>query len=404
MKKTILIASYSYFPNIGGIENSLKYLAQSYTDMGYSVIVVVSDASYDKYKLPHKELIDDIAVYRYPTYSHTQGIGKYFRGVRSIYSAWKLLKSLKNSHNVILTLSRFHTSTLLAKIANLSNVIYLVPGVVKNQNNSKNFTQSNGLSKLKQNLSRIIHHTIQKHALKRSDQVLVFSQNMAKQISEIVPCLDKLPVVKPGVDTRKFFPIADKEPLRQQFNIPIDKIILLTVGRFVRAKGFELVVDAMDKLPNCHLVMVGDGQNYSLIKQKINASRLNSQVTLVGSQSDVVPYYQLADIFMMSSTYEPLGQTILEGLASGLPIVAFKGNSITTATQEILNEEEAIYTEHVCSSGVVNAIKKLTSDNNLMSSLSINSRNIAIDRFSWNTLATQILDYRKDATNYSPKN
>jgi len=391
MKKTILITSNAYFPNIGGVENSLKYLAQSYQQLGYQVIVVVSDVTTNGDELPFFENIDGISLYRYETFAKTSGIAKFFRPLRTALNAIKLLKKLNNEHDIILTLSRFHTTTVFANLAHLKNVTYLVPGVVKNQNNNANLVNNSGLAKLKLNLSRLMHHAIQKAAFKYCDQVVVFSQNMANQITAIQPTLAKLPILKPGVDQQRFCPIEDKLPLKIKYNIPTNKIILLTVGRFVRAKGFELVIDALKSLPQCHLVMVGDGENFAVTQQQIAQNEISEQVTLMGSQPDTAPFYQLADIFIMSSRYEPLGQTILEALSCALPVVAFRGESVITATEELLNDNEAVYSNLVSSNGLEKCINKLNDNPQFKEQLAQNSRQIAIARFSWQTLAQQIV-------------
>jgi 1,2-diacylglycerol 3-alpha-glucosyltransferase len=401
MKETILITSNAYLPNIGGVENSLRYLADSYVKMGFNVIVVVSDVSPDSSELPFKEIYEDITIYRYSTFNKMKSVGKYFRPIRSAFSAWKLLKSLNKNNNIILTLSRFHTATLLAKLAKLPNIVYLVPGVVKNQNSQENLIRGFGIKRIKLQSSLFLHHFIQKIALKHSDKVLVFSYNMAKQIAEISPKTTHIPVTKPGVDPARFHPVKDKTSLKIAYNIPHNKTILLTVGRFVRAKGFDLVIDAMAKLPECHLVMVGDGENIEQIRQQIIDNDVSAQVTLTGSQKDTSPFYQLADIFLMSSRYEPLGQTILEGLSSGLPIVAFKGNGVVTATQELLSEKEAIYTDNINADGLVDCILKLINDAHLMTEMSTQGRNIAVTRYSWLALAQHILDYRLDVSKHS---
>jgi glycosyltransferase involved in cell wall biosynthesis len=399
--ETILITSNAYFPSVGGVENSLKYLADCYLTLGYKVIIVVSDVSVQGQKLPAQEIINGIAVYRYPTFSNVLGVLKYFRIIRSTFFAWKLFAELNKKHNIILTLSRFHTTTLLAKLAKLPSVIYLVPGVAKNQNSNANLVIKNGISQLKMNLSKAWHQTVQKHALKRCDQVLIFSQNMREQIAEILPKFNKLPIVKPGVDHNHFYPAGDKASLRIHNNIPTNRTILVTVGRFVRAKGFDLVIDAMTELPQCHLVMVGDGENMAEIKQQIIDRKLSTRITLVGSQEDTAPYYQLADIFIMSSRYEPLGQTILEGLSSGLPVIAFKGSSVVTATQELLAEDEAVYSNSVNSEGIVECVNRLINDDDLMKDLAETGRIIAITRFSWLTLAKQTLEYKRDGFHHS---
>jgi 1,2-diacylglycerol 3-alpha-glucosyltransferase len=369
--------------------------------LGFNFIVIVTNVSSVSSELPIKELANCITIYRYSTFNKMTSVGKYFRPIRSAFSAWKLLKSLNKNNNIILTLSRFHTATLLAKLAKLPNIVYLVPGVVKNQNSQENLIRGFGIKRIKLQSSLFLHHFIQKIALKHSDKVLVFSYNMAKQIAEISPKTTHIPVTKPGVDPARFHPVKDKTSLKIAYNIPHNKTILLTVGRFVRAKGFDLVIDAMAKLPECHLVMVGDGENIEQIRQQIIDNDVSAQVTLTGSQKDTSPFYQLADIFLMSSRYEPLGQTILEGLSSGLPIVAFKGNGVVTATQELLSEKEAIYTDNINADGLVDCILKLINDAHLMTEMSTQGRNIAVTRYSWLALAQHILDYRLDVSKHS---
>jgi len=394
MTKTILITSNAYLPNIGGVENSLKYLAESYLHLGYKVIVVVSDVASHGANLPAQEKLNGVSIYRYPTFAKAQGWRKFLRRFNSAKSAITLLKRLKKDHDIVLTLSRFHTSTIMAKLAKLPNLVYLVPGVVKNQNNSANLVNKSGMAKIKLNIACLLHHLIQKMAFKYSEQVLVFSKNMAKQIANIQPSLDKLPILKPGVDSERFCPVENKQYLREKYKIPTDKTILLTVGRFVRAKGFDLVIDALKHLPHCHLVMVGDGENLIASQNQIENNNVSTQVTLMGSQQDSAPFYQLADIFIMSSRYEPLGQTILEALSCGLPVVAFKGENVVTATTELLAEDEAIYTDKISAEGLTNAIATLTDNEKLISTLSIKSRKIAKSRFSWQVLAQNILDIR----------
>ena len=227
------------------------------------------------------------------------------------------------------------------------------------------------------------------------DSIFVFSKNMKSQVEDVLGKPIKTPIVKPGVDTSIFRPKSDKANLKFQYKIPSNKTILLTVGRFVKAKGFDLVVNAMSNLPDCHLIMVGDGEGLDDITKQIENAGLSASITLTGSKQDTAPYYQIADVFLMSSVYEPLGQTILEAMASGLPIVAFKGQAITTATEELLSENEAIYTSNISGEGIAEAVKKLLSDPLLMAQLTQRVREKSQNDFSWDTLASKLIDYKR---------
>jgi 1,2-diacylglycerol 3-alpha-glucosyltransferase len=116
-------------------------------------------------------------------------------------------------------------------------------------------------------------------------------------------------------------------------------------------------------------------------------------VTFTGVIQDPTRYYQISDLFVMSSTYEPLGQTILEALSCGLPIVAFQPSvDVITATFELLNETEAVFVEQVNANLLAKAISDLFGDSEKMQALSDVSRTIAVERFSWHKLAQRLAD------------
>ena len=391
MKKTVVITSNSYLPNLGGVENSLKFLADSFVKQGYQVDIITGNFNDPYEHKVIKEVNGDIAIHRYPTCRADTFLQKLIRPFKASFIALKLHKEIAKTRQVEFTLSRFHTNTVLALMAGLNNVKYLVPGVVKQQNSTKNLRQNSGLQKLKSFISYNTHCLIQYWAFRKCKTTLVFSENMQRQVQDIYATVKK-PILKPGVDTTKFKPIDNKKALRESLGIPSDKTVLLTVGRFVQAKGFQHVIDAMANLPSCHLVMVGDGEIFNDLKARVDKLGLSKQVSLFGSQSNTVPYYQVADIFLMSSLYEPLGQTILEALASGLPIVAYKGDGVVTATAEILSDNEAVFTEDISPKGLVNCINKIAGDDALSKELAESSREIAQSRFSWHTLAKNLID------------
>ncbi|MGZ7294634.1 hypothetical protein ACXWQW_09400, partial [Streptococcus pyogenes] len=98
---------------------------------GYEVNVVVSDVNnVTDDKLPPFEILDGINIYRYSTQHSVHKLLRPLSGFLTLISLLKLLKKVKLEKNPDFTISRFHTTTWLAKIARLENVIYLLPGVV----------------------------------------------------------------------------------------------------------------------------------------------------------------------------------------------------------------------------------------------------------------------------------
>lgn len=392
---TILITSNAYYPNIGGIENSLYHLAQVYYKKGYKVEIVVSNINSEDNNSPLKkyEIIDNIHVHRYTVNNKLFFFLKPFSSLYSFISLFNLFKKIKNNNNVELTISRFHTTTILSKLAGFKRVIYLVPGVVKYQNHPSNLSNKRGLKKIKQYISYYYHVFLQKKAFQYADELAVFSQNMQMQINKCYPIKKNILLVKPGVDIYKFHPISEKEKktLKEINLIPRDKVVLLGIGRFVKAKGFIYILESLKYLDNFHLVLVGSGEEEEFYHDFIKNNKLENKVTFTGKQKNPVQYYQLADFFIMSSIYEPLGQTILEALSCSLPIIAFDPikTNITTAISELLpNSNEVIYVQSLDGISLAKTLSKYIGMD--LSPIKNNSRKIAVERFSWEILAERL--------------
>jgi len=394
--KSIVITSNAFYPNIGGIENSLRYLARSYSLQGYAVSVVVSDVnSVSSDVLPAYEMLDGIDILRYNSYSRLPVWFKPVRGLLTAVDMFRIYRRLLKKKQPVLTLSRFHSNTLVAKLAGLNNVTYLLPGVARYQNDPRQLSGRRGFGLLKQKVQFWVHDLIQQLAMRAADQLAVFSENMRKQVESCFRVPPTMQLLKPGVDTARFFPLSkvEQSKLRDELELPTDKTVLLVVGRFVRAKGMRYALTAMGDLPNCHLVLVGGGEEYDSYQKLVTELDIKGCVTFAGVVQDPVSYYQASDLFLMSSVYEPLGQTILEALATALPVVAFKpSKDVVTATAELLGEEEAVFVDELSAKTLADEINGLIAAPETVISLSRASRSVAVQRFSWDSLAKGLLD------------
>ena len=108
--------------------------------------------------------------------------------------------------------------------------------------------------------------------------------------------------------------------------IPADTIRLITVASMHKIKNHAFLIDCFGELckeyQNLHLTLVGDGVLRPEIEEQIRALGLDDKVTLAGIVSDVENYLANADIYVAASIYEGLPISILEAMASGLPIVS----------------------------------------------------------------------------------
>ncbi len=136
----------------------------------------------------------------------------------------------------------------------------------------------------------------------------------------------KIQIIPNGVDTDRFSPgLERKETL---LHIPSQSCVIGYVGRLDRIKNIPALIHAFSGLLNdfkkLYMVIVGDGPQEKPLKRMVADLNLLDKVHFTGSKDDVVPYLRSVDVFVLPSELEGMSNTILEAMAVGLPVVAFK--------------------------------------------------------------------------------
>lgn len=129
---------------------------------------------------------------------------------------------------------------------------------------------------------------------------------------------NRVPMIFNGVDLNKCLPktsYALSEPA-----------VLLHIGRFNEQKNHKGLLEAFSLIvqscPNCCLQLVGDGDLQEDMKTYAKTLGVQEKVSFLGSQTNIYPFLQEADIFLLPSKFEGMPMTIIEAMGTGLPIVA----------------------------------------------------------------------------------
>lgn len=137
-----------------------------------------------------------------------------------------------------------------------------------------------------------------------------------------------------GIDTQRYRPATPEErvALRSTHGLPRDARIVTYVGRLLRGKGLEALVDACAGLDS-HLLLVGSGAGQSLsieaeLRERVARGGLGSRVTFAGRVDDVEDWLRASDLFAFPSVFEALGLALIEAAACGLPAVASRTGGI----------------------------------------------------------------------------
>lgn len=114
---------------------------------------------------------------------------------------------------------------------------------------------------------------------------------------------------------------------------------LLSVGHLIERKGHDLVIRALIDLPDCHLLIAGDGPEKARLQALASAIGVAERVNFLGSvrPEDMAQLYSAGDILILASSREGWANVLLEAMACGTPVVA----SNVWGTPEVVCQPEA---------------------------------------------------------------
>lgn len=176
---------------------------------------------------------------------------------------------------------------------------------------------------------------------------------------------EKVPTICNGVDLSRCQP-------KEAYNA--EALSLLHIGRFNEQKNHEGLLKAFAKikqqLPDCRLDLIGDGELRQAVESQAEDLNLAESIRFLGTQSDVYPFLQAADIFLLPSKYEGMPMTIIEAMGMGLPIVA----TAVGGVPDMLKQEESGLLTACDPDAVAEAVIRLARDPQLREHLGRNAK------------------------------
>ena len=210
-----------------------------------------------------------------------------------------------------------------------------------------------------------------RRAAKLADCFTVVSEDLKNYfVKEICIPEKSIMVIPNGIDTTRFTPGPRNEALLDLLPEGFGGKILISVGRLTEAKDQFTLISAIEILKkqgrNIYLVLVGDGEMRKPLETEIVNKKLTDCVNLVGSRSDIHQLLPGSDAFVLSSKREGFPMSILEAMASGLPVIATRVGGVPEAIQDGMNgilipSEDAV--------SLANAICRVLDDHKLAASL-----------------------------------
>jgi len=184
----------------------------------------------------------------------------------------------------------------------------------------------------------------------------------------------RIKVVYNGIDTELFHPMNDKNALKQKYNLPPDKkiIIFLASNLSDRSKGIGTIITVAKILQDKPYLFMGIGRGKTEL--------LDNLITpgYIYDQAKLAEMYALSDLFCFASTAETFSLTAAEALACGLPVVGFD----IPVIREIFKENIGTLVKSGDDKALAAAIDKLMSDKETRITMGNNGRKFIAANYS----------------------
>lgn len=169
------------------------------------------------------------------------------------------------------------------------------------------------------------HSNYTRWLIRQMDHVIATSDKTAAYL--LVPST----VIRHGIDSTTFSPVADRAALRRELGLDPNSIVTGCIGRIRPSKGTDLFVDAMITLlperPGHEAVILGGitpkFESFTRdLKARIAAAGLSDRIRFLPEDLEIQRWFQAIDLYVAPQRHEGFGLTPLESMACGTPVVA----------------------------------------------------------------------------------
>lgn len=363
----------AYAPLVGGVEELTRHLARQLRQRGHEVEVWTPLVE----GLAPTEMVEGAMVRRFNMYLPPARVGAVLRlPVEGLRCLARLMAAVRRFRPDVLHVQCFSVNgayaAAAATLAGVPLVVTLQGETMMDDHDI--FEHSSGL------------RGALRFALRRARAVTACSQFV---LDDAVARFGLAPgrgeVVFNGVDL--------EEPAVQSLEVPFDRFVL-ALGRMVKKKGFDLLLEAfpalIERVPGVGLVLGGAGSYQPALEARARELDLQDSVHFPGNldRGQVVATMQRADAFVMPSRLEPFGIVVLEAWRAGCPVIA---SSIGGAPEFVRDGNDGVLVDPRDRGALEQALTRMLTDPALRRKLAAGGTE-RVREFEWKLIAQRYLD------------
>jgi len=302
--------------NYGGPVSSVYNISRELVERGHSVTVYTTDTLDSKERIKEKEeTIDGIKVERFRNW------GNIIASKHKVFLSPTVISSARNSLRVFDIVHMHEYRTFQNSVIHHYALKYRIPYILQARGSLPRIMA-------KQKLKQIYNILWGYRLLRDASKVIALTQIEAEQYKSMGVSEGEIEVVPNGIDLAEFENLPPRGEFRKKWSINDSQKIVLFLSRINEIKGPGLLAKAFAALSkdfkDAKLVIAGPDDGYlSTLKREIKELKLEDEVLFTGllQGRDKLEAYIDAEVYVLSSSYEIFGRTIIEACACGTPII-----------------------------------------------------------------------------------
>jgi glycosyltransferase involved in cell wall biosynthesis len=365
-KERILMVIGQYYPIVGGAEKQCQEQAEELVRRGYKVTVATGRWSN---RVKRRERLKGVNVLRIDNFKSLFGIKK-GSNISFCFNLFIFLCFSLKKFDII----HIHQALRPAVFCVLANMFYKKPSIVKLSSTGS----GNDFKIIKYGKENSVDKVFRLHKLlKKITKVIALNSQIYKELIDEGFSPQKILSIPNGV---KIESISCKNYYNTN-NI----FRIVSIGRLISDKGFDILLDAVSDIRNVHLDIFGKIKDEKIWLKKLKSKKLQDIVTLKGlyrGLSNILPAY---DLFILPSLREGMSNSLLEAMSCGLPcivsdavgnleVICSRGSVKYIPQGSYLLEERGILVNQSDIKGLQRSIEFLRHDQNAREKIGIKGR------------------------------
>lgn len=357
-KKRVLIYSIAYYPHVGGAEVAVKEITDRIKDIDW--VMITCDLNRN---LPGAERIGNVSVYRLRTPK-----------ILFPFTAWwKGMQLHKAQHfDVVWSIMTFAGFPgLFFKIFNPKTKFLLT------------LQEGTPIGELKRKAS--IVYPLFWLMFKRADMIQAISHFLAT-FGRSMGHNKEVIVVPNGVDL-KYFAKPPKKIQIDEFKTKLGKkpgdVYLVTTSRLVKKNAIDDCINALQYLPeNFYMLIIGVGEEEQNLRTLARSVGCRDRVKFFGyvPQDEIPLFLAVSDVFVRPSRSEGFGNSFIEAMAAGLPVVATPVGGIPDFIDD---KETGVFCRPDNPKSVASAVREIVENPALREKIIRQGKDRAVTRYGW---------------------